>query len=47
MTGWFLPDLALDKVADVVNEKISDKVESVVVKQEVNEDFGLLVRSGA
>lgn len=41
MTGWFLPDLAWDKVADVEDEKISDKVESFFVKQEVDEDFGL------
>ena len=41
MTGWFLPDLALDKVADVADEKISDKVESFFVKQEFDEDFGL------
>ena len=47
MTGWFLPDLALDKLADVVDEKISDKVESFLVKQEVDEDFGGLPGSGA
>lgn len=38
----FLPDLSLEKVPDIIEDKEPENIDPVVMKPDLNEDFGLL-----